>query len=647
MLINILFSGMTSSVVIVGLGLEAVSFPVAEASDCEDTWAVKLNEFLANPSGSDSQVLEEWVELYNVGSSEMDLAGWSLEWGTTTYNKSLDLSGVIQPGGTFVISEALANVGADLLLPSDEKLGLGNASSNADAIRVLDCDGVVVDTVVYGGSNANGWLDDRGVLVLDTETGPKPGDNESIARFQDGADSEIAASDFCDDATPSPSNMNDCSDDTDPPDTGGTDTGSGDPDFIACESDLVINEFVPNPDGEDGGSEWVELYNSGSESVDLVGWGLEWGTKSFSSDVVFTEGSVEPGAFFLIGGEFISDADLTANLTLGNAGSSGDGLRLVCADGSVADTIIYGSNNDDKWVDDTGDFAESLAGKPGSDGTCLARIQDGYDTDASALDVHVLAAEECTPGSSNPFTPRRLHARVGCVCERVPARSRRHRRSARVGGVVQFESDTLRLDGWSIEIAKGSWGDVQFTFSSGAEIEGGGFLLIGGNEVVDLDYLAEDLDLGNAGSNGDGIRLVDCEGTVIDSVVYGENNDDGLIDDGGSIALSYSKIPGDDQSAGRFPDGEDSDQGGDDFSICSTPTPGEPNGDCSLDNGGGGNGGGGDNLGGCGCGSAPEGVDNPNAGGCSQAPRAYGSVWGFLGFVFLLRRRRRFQSVEA
>ena len=202
MLINILFSGMTSSVVIVGLGLEAVSFPVAEASDCEDTWAVKLNEFLANPSGSDSQVLEEWVELYNVGSSEMDLAGWSLEWGTTTYNKSLDLSGVIQPGGTFVISEALANVGADLLLPSDEKLGLGNASSNADAIRVLDCDGLVVDTVVYGGSNANGWLDDRGVLVLDTETGPKPGDNESIARFQDGADSEIAASDFCDDATP-------------------------------------------------------------------------------------------------------------------------------------------------------------------------------------------------------------------------------------------------------------------------------------------------------------------------------------------------------------------------------------------------------------------------------------------------------------
>jgi hypothetical protein len=643
MLDQILISGVTGTLLLSGLGLTPLAVPTAASGGCEDTWAVKINEFLPNPAGADGTVLEEWVELYNTGDRQVQLDGWFLEMGTSSYSGSIDIYGSIPAGGTFVIKEAYADVNGDYVLPSNQKLNLGNASSNADALRLVDCDGIIADTVIYGGDNEDGWLDDRGFTVPDDETAPKATSDESLARTIDGVDSQISSNDFCDDGSPSPGALNDCEDE----DTGGEDTGEGSQteDFVACDSDLRINEFVPNPEGDDSGSEWVELYNTGTSSVFLDGWSLEWGTKSFSNDELLSGGEVPAGGHYVLGDELVLNADGLATLSFGNASSSGDGLRLLCPDGSVADTVIYGPNNDDAWIDDSGEEATSLASKPGS-GTCIARIQDGYDTDASATDFQLLSAEECTLGEENPFTEPMVCTPGSAIRinEFLPDPNGTDDQHEWVE-LVSMESDSLRIDGWSIEIAKSSWGH-QFSFPAGSEIDANGFLLIGGNEVVDIDFLAEDLDLGNAGSNGDGIRLVDCEGKIIDTVIYGLNNDDALEDDSGGIAISTAAIPDDDQSAGRFPDGADSDASGDDFAICLTPTPGAPNGNCAED---GGNGGGKDGKGpgGCRCfGDGPSGEGDPssqgdpNADGCSQAGRSYSSMWGFLGLVILLRRRR-------
>ena len=66
-------------------------------------------------------------------------------------------------------------------------------------------------------------------------------------------------------------------------------------------------------------------------------------------------------------------------LNLGNAGSNGDAVRLLGCDGLPADTLIYGGNNIDEWVDDEGFVTTDLAPKPG-EGSSLASISDGYDT---------------------------------------------------------------------------------------------------------------------------------------------------------------------------------------------------------------------------------------------------------------------------
>lgn len=640
MLNPILISGLTGTFLFSGLGFTPVQAPSVASGGCEDTWAVKINEFLPNPDGSDGTVLAEWVELYNTGSRDVQLDGWSLETGTSSFGTPLDIYGIIPAGGTFVISEANASVNADFLLPSTRKLNLGNSSSNADAVRLMDCNGLIADTVVYGGDNDDGWTDDRGFTVSDNETAPKAASGESLARAEDGEDSQVASQDFCDDNSPTPSGLNDCQED-DEEDTG--DTGTPVIDFVSCDSDVVINEFLPDPDSEGGdtGWEWIELYNSGSQSVDLEDWSIESGTSSFGVDVVFGGISVGPGEYLVVAGEFVTGADVVADLDIGNAGSSGDGLRLMCPDGSVADTVIYGANNDDLWIDDTGAEAVSLAPKP-SRAACIARIQDGYDTDTSSIDFQLLVAEACSMGAENPSTEPMVctpgaEIRINEFLPDPDGTDDKHEWVE----LYNVDAQSIRVDGWAIEIAKGSWGDFQFYFPAGSEIDANGFLLLGGEEVIDIDFLAEDLDLGNAGSNGDGIRLIDCEGTVIDTVIYGDDNTDALEDDSGGVAVSFSPNPDDDQSAGRFPDGADSNASGDDFAICFSPTPGAANGDCAADVGGGDGGdGGGLGPGGCRCGSGPESQGDPTSEGCSQAGRSSSSMWSLLGLVVLLRRRR-------
>ena len=70
-----------------------------------------------------------------------------------------------------------------------------------------------------------------------------------------------------------------------------------DPDFGT--SGIKINELISNPKGNDGGQEWVELYNTGSETWNLDGWSIETATSSWSIDFIFPGGvSIDPGQFF-------------------------------------------------------------------------------------------------------------------------------------------------------------------------------------------------------------------------------------------------------------------------------------------------------------------------------------------------------------
>ena len=101
---------------------------------------------------------------------------------------------------------------------------------------------------------------------------------------------------------------------------------------------------------------------------------------------------MEPGAFYLIGesdvpSEF-ADLTLDSNLSLGNASTGVDGIRLINCLGAIEDTLLYGDlmaipDEGEGLLDDQG--GETFAIFPDS-GLTVGRTPDGVDTDFNTSD---------------------------------------------------------------------------------------------------------------------------------------------------------------------------------------------------------------------------------------------------------------------
>jgi len=55
--------------------------------------------------------------------------------------------------------------------------------------------------------------------------------------------------------------------------------------FGCANAYVFINEVELNPSGDDDGAEWVELYNSGPEIMNLTGWELQNNGSTLLSDI--------------------------------------------------------------------------------------------------------------------------------------------------------------------------------------------------------------------------------------------------------------------------------------------------------------------------------------------------------------------------
>jgi len=105
--------------------------------------------------------------------------------------------------------------------------------------------------------------------------------------------------------------------------------------------DLIISEFLPNPEGSDD-NEWIELYNNFNEKIDLIGWQLDdedGGSKPF----VFKESFIlEPNSFVIIPR---SDSKITLN-------NNQDQVRLLTPLGDIWQKVEYQKikeNNSYAW----------------------------------------------------------------------------------------------------------------------------------------------------------------------------------------------------------------------------------------------------------------------------------------------------------
>ncbi len=148
-----------------------------------------LSEVFYDPSGTDDGL--EWVEIYNNDSVAIDLSGFSLGNGGTTYTTSLvQLSGTLQPGATFVVGGPTSSAGGSN--PTfDQAINFSpdfqNSGTTGDGVALFNVPAasvtgstVPIDAVIYGPNNNSGLIDESGNANA-AEVGDAPSDS-SIER---------------------------------------------------------------------------------------------------------------------------------------------------------------------------------------------------------------------------------------------------------------------------------------------------------------------------------------------------------------------------------------------------------------------------------------------------------------------------------
>ena len=165
---------------------------------------------------------------------------------------------------------------------------------------------------------------------------------------------------------------------------------------------VVINELSYDDSGPSDDHEFVELFNSGTEPVDVSGWFLATGSNlgagaSFDLPVGTT---LESGSHFVLGSRNVPGVDLpfTRNDLFGN----GPGyMVLVSLDNRVVDRVVYETNKGTNGIPAEALVEGGIWGNPvlvESTRLSWQRWLDGLDTDRNEADFGQLP---WTPGETN------------------------------------------------------------------------------------------------------------------------------------------------------------------------------------------------------------------------------------------------------
>nr|HMR11530.1 lamin tail domain-containing protein [Polyangiaceae bacterium] len=158
---------------------------------CSTNAHIVINELVPNPPSSDNG--KEWLELYNPTCSAVSIAGWVIESATSTFAPTFTL-----PNGASIPSLGYVVIGgADVTFADFKKttaLNMGNASGSADAVRLVNAQSAVIDTVIYGSPNSDAFKDDTGAVA--TSLAPTPTSSQALARIPNGSDTNQCGADF-------------------------------------------------------------------------------------------------------------------------------------------------------------------------------------------------------------------------------------------------------------------------------------------------------------------------------------------------------------------------------------------------------------------------------------------------------------------
>ena len=295
--------------------------PLANGRAMACTSDVCINEIIPNPNGYDNDTYPngEWLELYNFGSSDVDLTGWSV---------SNSASKVLLFDSSSIIGYSSSNSQTWTISPGEYVVIARNGNSNfwltntQDVISLLDASSNTVDEASWGSSASSG------VSYEEDSTNP--------------------SAHWIPTSQPTPGQQN----------------SAGGP-VTYIPADIVISEVMANPwpsldNASYPGGEWIEVYNTGSAPVDLTGWSIvdaAGNTIDFDQDhLVGSTGTPESST--IRGGEYrlLAVNSTGAYGVLNNGVESitlkwpnGSNAQLVEWSSSVAGFSTYGAPTSTFW----------------------------------------------------------------------------------------------------------------------------------------------------------------------------------------------------------------------------------------------------------------------------------------------------------
>ena len=285
--------------------------------DCDG--GLVISELFNNAFGSDTD--QEWFEVYNASGVAIDLSGWMLR------DDGGDRNLLVQPyalaAGDYATlaqeMDPLLNGGNNVVDLTYGGITLGNSDDELYLISPL---GEVVDTVLY--DVLAGWPEQEGTSMSLDPTALSAAGNDVGSAW-----CVSYSAPFGGDSTGTPGAANPSC----------TVAASG-----TVAGDLVITEFLQNPDGNDSNREWFEIWNSTSSTLSLQGFEVS----DAGSDVfVITQPVSVPANGYVVIGE-TTDLGLNGNtpvdygyggsMTLGNGD---DELYLTSPEGLLIDAVEW------------------------------------------------------------------------------------------------------------------------------------------------------------------------------------------------------------------------------------------------------------------------------------------------------------------
>jgi uncharacterized protein len=375
-------------IVTLALTLAAMVPLVAPASTRAAATELFISEYIEGSSNNKA------LEIYNGTGAAIDLAagGYSVQMffnGSATAGLTIPLTGTLASGDVHVVAHSSA--GAAIQAQADQLNGAG--WFNGDDAVALTKGGATIDAIGQVGFDPGSqWGSDDASTADNTlrrKGSIEAGDTNGTDAFDPSAEWDGFATDTFD--------------------------GLGaHGDQVAPEPDGVVISQVYGGGGNAGATftnDFIELFNTTQESIDLTGWSVQYASSTGSSwQTTVLSGSIAPGGYYLVqegagagGTTPLPSPDATGGIAMGGANGK---VALVDDDTALSDScpldltvdfVGYGSAN----------CFEGAAAAPGLTNSTAAIRDDGgaTDTDDNADDFAAGAPNPRNSGNTTPTDP--------------------------------------------------------------------------------------------------------------------------------------------------------------------------------------------------------------------------------------------------